>query len=81
VPFVVEAFAFARDRERLARAGTGPEGDVVGDSGEAEGVAPDSNAGERVELRGAPYVFCRYLENAARIDSTGSDETTPDEVL
>ena len=50
MPFVVERFAFAGRAEWLAGAGACPYFAFVGPSGESQGVAPDSNAGEEMAL-------------------------------
>ena len=50
VPLVSKPSAFACRAERLARAGTGPDGPVVGPAGAAQGVGPDGDAGKEVAL-------------------------------
>jgi hypothetical protein len=50
VPLVGEAFSLARRAERLAGAGAGPDGVVIGPSGKAEGVAPDTDPREEMAL-------------------------------
>ena len=50
VPWIVCAGAFARDRERLAGAASGPHRPVVWPPGEAEGVRPSPDPGEEVAL-------------------------------
>jgi hypothetical protein len=50
VALVFERFALPCGGEGLARAGACPDGTVVWPSGEAEGVAPHSDAGEEVAL-------------------------------
>jgi hypothetical protein len=50
MPFVVERLAFTGRAEWLARATSGPDFAVVWPSGEAQGIVPDSDAGEPVAL-------------------------------
>ena len=48
VSLVIEPGAFARDAERLARTGAGPDFEIVGPSGEFAGGLPEPGAGEEV---------------------------------
>ena len=48
VPRIVNPGAFARDAERLARTGAGPDFEIVGPSGEFAGGLPEPGAGEEV---------------------------------
>jgi hypothetical protein len=50
VPLVSKPASFACRGERLARAGSGPHGAVVGPSGEAQRGGPDSDAAEEMAL-------------------------------
>jgi hypothetical protein len=50
VPLISNPCFFACRAERLARAGTGPCGAIIGPSGKAEGVGPYSKAGEEMAL-------------------------------
>jgi hypothetical protein len=50
VPLVIKPFSFACEAERLARARAGPDGAIVGPTGEPQGIRPDTNAGEEVTL-------------------------------
>jgi len=63
VAFVVKAFALSGGAERLAGAASGPDGPVVGPSGETEGVAPDADAGEEVALGVAAQVCRSHVPN------------------
>jgi hypothetical protein len=63
VAVVCGSFALARRAERLAGAGAGPHGPVVGPSGEAQGVAPDADTGKEVALRKPPEVFRSHVAN------------------
>jgi hypothetical protein len=51
VPFVIKSASLASGAEGLAWAGAGPDGLIVGPSCEAQGVAPDADAGEEMTLR------------------------------
>jgi hypothetical protein len=50
VPLISKPDAFACRAERLAWAGSGPDGTVVGPSCLAQGVGPHANSGEEVAL-------------------------------
>jgi hypothetical protein len=50
MPLISKPASFACRAERLARAGTGPDGAVVRPAGETEGIGPDTDAGEEVAL-------------------------------
>lgn len=80
VSLVVGAFASAGDGERLAGAGAGPDGPVVGPSGESERVAPDSDAGEEVRLRSSSNRLTGDLQDASGIDLPSCDVAGLDEV-
>jgi hypothetical protein len=73
VALVGDASTRSGDREGLARTGASPYGSVIWPPGAAEGVAPDSDSGEGVELRCVSNVIRRHLGNAAFIDSAGGD--------
>jgi hypothetical protein len=51
VSFVGMALSESRARKRLTRAGSGPDGPVVGPTGEAQGVGPSADSGEEMALR------------------------------
>ena len=63
VALVVKTFALTGGAEGLARATSGPDGPVVGPSGEAEGVAPDADTGEEVALSVAAQVCRSHVPN------------------
>ena len=63
VPWIVCTGAFSRDRERLAWAGAGPDGSVVGPPGEAEGVGPAADPGEEMTLGEASEVIRCHIDN------------------
>jgi hypothetical protein len=60
---VVEAFALSGGAERLAGARSGPDGPVVGPSGETEGVGPDADACEEVALGVTVEVRSSHVAN------------------
>lgn len=79
VPLVIEPAAFACRAERLAGAGAGPDRAVVSPSSKAQGVRPDSNASEGVELGEAGDVVGFKVTDVsfvhdARRDVAGADE-------
>jgi hypothetical protein len=63
VPLVSKPCAFACRAERLAWAGSGPDGFVVGPTGLAEGVTPDADSGEEVALSVSQKVIWRDIFN------------------
>lgn len=67
MPLVVGAGALAGDRERLARAGAGPELAVVGPAGESSGERPASDAGEKVALSKPGKVICSDVDDGSFI--------------
>jgi hypothetical protein len=78
---VHDAVTAPGDGEGLAGATPGPDRPVVGPPGEAEGVAPDSDACEEMRLSRCSHVFTGHLENAARIDAPLGDVPGVGEVL
>lgn len=77
---VREAFLPARDTERLARAGSGPNGSVVGPSGETEGVGPSADAREEMALGEAIEVRRGDIVNRSAIHGAGGDDPGGGEV-
>ncbi len=73
VPLVISPAAFTCRAERLARAGAGPDGAVVGPSGAAEGMGPDADPGEEVALRESVEVIGRNILDRAGINLAGRD--------
>ena len=80
VPVVVETFALSGGAEGLAGAGAGPDGPVVGPSGETEGVGPDADTGEEVALGVAVEVRSSHVPNGSFIDISVSDQFIGDQV-
>jgi hypothetical protein len=54
MPWIICSEAFARDRERLARAGAGPERLVVWPSGHSGCNGPEPTSGKEVDLSVVP---------------------------
>jgi hypothetical protein len=78
MPWIGGAKAFARDRERLAGAASGPQGLVVGPSCHSGSDTPQSPAGKEVDLLKScdiqgPHIFNRALVNDPRRDYAISD--------
>jgi hypothetical protein len=81
VPLVSKPISFACRAERLARAGASPDWFIVRPSGEAQGMRPDANSGEKVALgKSSQVVRCDIFNtpfvNFARGDMTAGDEVT-----
>ena len=64
VPLVSKPISFACRAERLARAGAGPDGAVVGPTRSAQGIGPGSNAGEKMALGVSSKLSWSYIFNA-----------------
>jgi hypothetical protein len=64
VAMIGGAFALARTRERLAGTTSRPNRSVVRPAGEAQGIAPASNAGEEMTLGIAANVVCSDIYDA-----------------
>lgn len=80
VPVVVEAFSLSCGAERLAGAGAGPDGPVVGPSGETKGVGPDADSGEEVALSVTVEVRSSHVPNGSFIDISVSDQFIGDQI-
>ncbi|GKI71007.1 hypothetical protein NUBL21976_11590 [Klebsiella pneumoniae] len=81
VPLVSKSISFACRAERLARAGASPDRAIVRPSGEAEGMGPDADPGEKVALgKSSEVVRCDIFNtpfvNFARGDMPGGYEVT-----
>jgi len=63
MPCIIDTGSFAGDRERLTRAGAGPDRPVVGPSGEAQGCTPSAKSGEEMGLREADKVGRSKIDN------------------
>lgn len=73
VPLVSKPAAFACRAERLARAGAGPDWLVVSPSGASQGVGPDADPGEEVDLDELPQVFRVKVFDAPLVHNAGGD--------
>jgi hypothetical protein len=80
VALVVESSALACGAEGLTGAGASPNGNVIWPPGEAQGVTPDADAGEGVELGESSHVVGGKLRNAASIDCSWCDVASGHEV-
>jgi hypothetical protein len=81
VAFVIEPSPLSGGAEGLAGAASGPDGPVVGPAGESEGVGPDADAGESMELRRGGDLFWLEVCDGTGIDSSGGDVPLSREVL
>lgn len=68
VPLVIDAFALAGCRERLTRAGAGPDTSLLRPLGELQGVLPAPDAAEEVTSLKFQNVICTYIANVSFID-------------
>lgn len=80
VPFIGEAVSFPGRTERLAGTRPGPDWPVVRPSGEAQGVAPPSDAGEEMALGEVSEIARRNIDNAAFIHDPVGDLTLRNEL-
>lgn len=80
MPLVIGVALAAGVAERLAGAGAGPRGEIVGPAGEAQGVGPSADPGEGVELHSASNVGGLDSADVALDDRAGRDAPGSDEV-
>lgn len=73
MPLVSKPAAFACRAERLAGAGTSPDGSVIRPSGATQCVAPDSDAGEKMALFKPGKVIWTNILNTPFINHAGRD--------
>ena len=73
VAVIGEAFGAPRRREGLTGATPRPNRSSVGPLGRAEGVRPDSDAGEEVGLLMGDDVLCFQVSNGPGVDDTWRD--------
>jgi hypothetical protein len=71
VALVGGAPAFARGAEGLAGTGSGPDGGIIGDTGESEGKGPASDAREEVSLTVSHKVSCTDIGDAPLVHVAG----------
>jgi hypothetical protein len=63
MPWIVNTGSFARDGERLARAGAGPNWSAIGPSCKPEGVAPSTDACKKMALGEACQIGRSNIDN------------------
>ena len=81
VALVIEPCTLPGGAEGLAGAASGPHGPVVGPADETEGVGPDSDSGESMELRRGGDLFWLEVCDGTGIDSPRGDVSSSSEVL
>jgi hypothetical protein len=81
VPLVSKPASFACRAERLAWAGAGPDRLVVTDACGSERAAPDSDAGEEMDLGVSREVVGCEVENRSPVNSAGRDLPGANEVF
>ena len=74
------AFPLSSARKRLTGNGAGPDGQLVGPSGEPEGMAPTADPGEEMTLGVAFEVIRRNLFDAPLVHVAGRDQALHDQV-
>jgi hypothetical protein len=79
VPLVSKPLSPACLAERLARAGSGPDGAIVGPAGASEGVGPDADAGEEVALSVSHKFRWYNIPDIPLIDVAGGDQVVADQ--
>jgi len=72
--FVLFAFSFARERERLTGAASCPNRSVVGPPGELQGVGPAADTGKEVALPVSGEAAGRDFRDAPLIDASLGDQ-------
>ena len=80
MPLIIKPAPCACRAERLARAGAGPDGPIVGPSGLSQGEGPDSNAGEEMALGESGEIVWRNISNVSFVNFAGRDMAGRDEV-
>jgi hypothetical protein len=63
MPWIVNTGSFARDGERLARAGAGPDWSAIGPSCKPKCVAPSADTGEEMGLGEACQIGRSNIDN------------------
>lgn len=79
VPLVSSPSAAACRGERLAGTARGPDGTLVGPSGETEGSGPAADAGEEMELSVLAEIVGSDIADIPLVDVADSDEARRDE--
>lgn len=80
VPLIGEPIPFACCGERLARAATGPRWPIVRPSGFSQCVAPDTDAGEHVDLGERLKFLGRHISDISLVDDAGGNSTGSNQV-
>jgi hypothetical protein len=80
VPVVLATSSFAGGAEGLAGAGACPNRSRIGPSGDAQGEAKPSDAGEEVALGIAPQIFGPNIDDASLVDVADGNVSSGDEV-
>jgi hypothetical protein len=76
---VIKPSAFAGRGETWTGATSRPNRSVIGPSGEAQGVTPDSDSSEEMVLTESCKVFWPHFRDRARIDFSAGDDAFMDE--
>ena len=79
VALVGGAPALSGDAERLAGAGTSPDGGIVGDAGKSEGEGPAPNTREEVSLAVSHKVIWTDIDDAPFVHVAGREMAGGDE--
>ena len=77
---VLDPLALARGTERLAWAGAGPDGAIVGPSRKAECVRPDPDPCEEMALREIAQIRSLNAGDAAVVNDAIGDQSLLDEI-
>jgi hypothetical protein len=80
VPLVSKPISFACRAERLAWAGTGPDGAIIRPTRTSQGIGPDSGPGEEMALPKPGKVIWSYILDAPFVDDAGRDMAIGDKL-
>jgi hypothetical protein len=80
VPLVFFTLLLARAAERLAGAGSGPDGSVIGPARQAQGQWPAADAREEMALNVALQIVRLYVGDAAFVHMTDRQISRCDQV-
>lgn len=79
--WIVEAAALSGAAERLTGTRSGPDADVVGNSGESKRVGPNTDAREKMSLPRPGNIIWGELGDRTAIDATGRDGSSLDKLF
>jgi hypothetical protein len=79
MPLVSKPRSAACRAERLARAGAGPDGSVIGPTGVSQGVGPDADPCEEMALSVSKKLDWYNIADIPLIHVSGSDQVSPDQ--